>query len=99
MPILAKEDCLSPSCMLSQSADCKKKCVNNLVQVRGFESTGLSREQAETLTQHMTELLCTNKEKITEAFASKFAMEKVIPSLRLLHCQRIFRILMNSNLV
>lgn len=48
------------------------------LQVRGFESTGLSREQAEALTRHLTELICTNKEKITESFVTKFSMEKVL---------------------
>ena len=48
-----------------------------MMKVRGFESTGLSREQAEAMTNLMTELLCNNKEKITESFVTKFAMEKV----------------------
>lgn len=48
------------------------------MKVRGFENTGLSREQAESMTNLMTELLCNNKEKITESFVTKFAMEKVI---------------------
>lgn len=30
------------------------------------------------MTNLMTELLCNNKEKITESFVTKFAMEKVI---------------------
>ena len=53
------------------------KSLLSYVKVRGFESTGLSREQAETMTNLMTELLCNNKEKITESFVTKFAMEKV----------------------
>ena len=61
----------------------------NSMKVRGFESTGLSREQAETLTSHMTELLCTNKEKITESFVTKFAMEKVRPPILAFHFREL----------
>jgi len=46
-------------------------------QVRGFERGGLNREQAEALAKQVTELLCVNKEKITDTFVSKFTLEKV----------------------
>ena len=45
--------------------------------MRGLEKSGLSRQQAENLTNYWTEVLCANKEKITEAFVSKNALEKV----------------------
>ena len=37
----------------------------------------MTREQAEALTEHLTELICTNREKIVEQFVSKAALEKV----------------------
>ncbi len=37
----------------------------------------MSRQQAEALTEHMTELICTNREKVIEQFVSKAAPEKV----------------------
>jgi len=46
-------------------------------QMRRFEKQGMSRQQAEALTEHMTELICTNREKIIEQFVSKAALEKV----------------------
>jgi hypothetical protein len=45
--------------------------------MRRFEKQGMSRQQAEALTEHMTELICTNREKIIEQFVSKAALEKV----------------------
>ena len=45
--------------------------------MRGLESSGLSRQQAESLTSYLTEVICANKEKIAEAFVSKHALEKV----------------------
>lgn len=45
--------------------------------MRRFEKLGLTRAQAEQLTEHITEVLCVNKEKISESFVSKAALEKV----------------------
>lgn len=45
--------------------------------MRRFEKQGMTREQAEALTEHMTELICSNREKIVEQFVSKAALEKV----------------------
>ena len=56
-------------------------CSNPLpaaAQMRRFEKQGMTREQAEALTEHMTELICTNREKIVEQFVSKAALEKVV---------------------
>lgn len=52
--------------------------VDTLNLMRGLEKTGLTRQQAETLTNYMTEVLCTNKEKIAESFVSKSALEKAV---------------------
>ena len=49
--------------------------------MRGLESSGLSRQQAESLTSYLTEVICANKEKIAEAFVSKHALEKVRKSI------------------
>ena len=37
----------------------------------------MSRDQAESLTRSMTEIMCVNKEKIAEQFVSKASLEKV----------------------
>ena len=50
-------------------------------QMRRFERIGLTQNQAEALTTHVTELICTNKEKISEQFVSKAALERVGHSL------------------
>lgn len=46
-------------------------------QTKKLEALGLSREQAEALTRHLTTVLCANKEKLEEMYASKVALEKV----------------------
>ena len=46
-------------------------------QMRRFEKQGMSRQQAEAMAEHMTELICVNREKIVEQFISKAALEKV----------------------
>ncbi len=45
--------------------------------MRKFERLGMSRDQAESLTRSMTEIMCVNKEKIAEQFVSKASLEKV----------------------
>ena len=45
--------------------------------MRRFEKIGMSRQQSEALTEHLTEVLVINKEKITEAFVSRGALERV----------------------
>lgn len=45
-------------------------------QTKKLEAMGLTREQAEALTRHLTTVLCANKEKLEEMYASKVALEK-----------------------
>ena len=45
--------------------------------MRRFEKVGLTRSQAEQVTELLTETICMNKVKITEQFVSKAALEKV----------------------
>lgn len=45
--------------------------------MKRLEAMGLTRGQAEALTQHLTTVLCSNKEKLEEFYASKVALEKV----------------------
>lgn len=47
------------------------------LQVRNFEKVGLTRQQAEALTEHLTEVLCSHKEKLSEAYVTKAQLEKV----------------------
>ena len=47
----------------------------------------MSRDQAESLTRSMTEIMCVNKEKIAEQFVSKASLEKVSQLPFSLQCQ------------
>ena len=47
------------------------------VQMRRFERVGMSRRQAEQLTQVVTEVLCTNREKLADSYVSKGVLERV----------------------
>lgn len=38
---------------------------------------GMTRDQAEALTETITEVLCNNREKLAESYVSKAALEKV----------------------
>ena len=49
--------------------------------MRRFEKVGLTRAQAEQVTELLTETICMNKVKITEQFVSKAALERVLPQL------------------
>ena len=49
------------------------------LQMRRFEKVGLTRTQAEQVTELLTETICMNKVKITEQFVSKAALERVMP--------------------
>jgi hypothetical protein len=49
----------------------------HLLQVRNFEKVGLTRQQSEALTEHLTEVLCSHKEKLSEAYVTKAQLEKV----------------------
>ena len=49
--------------------------------MRRFEKVGLTRAQAEQVTELLTETICMNKVKITEQFVSKAALERVMPQL------------------
>ena len=44
--------------------------------MRSFEKIGLTRQQAERLTEHLTGILCVQKEKLGEQFVSKGMLEK-----------------------
>ena len=46
------------------------------LQMRSFEKVGLTRQQAERLTEHLTGILCVQKEKLGEQFVSKGMLEK-----------------------
>jgi hypothetical protein len=46
--------------------------------MKSFEASGLTRPQAEQLTATLTQLLCLNREKISEGFVPKSALEKVV---------------------
>ncbi|KAK9806847.1 hypothetical protein WJX72_004812 [[Myrmecia] bisecta] len=52
--------------------------VDTLGLMRRFETIGMTRQQSEALTEHLTEILCLNKEKIADSFVSKFALEKAV---------------------
>ena len=45
--------------------------------MRRFEKVGLTRAQAEQVTEILTDTICMNKVKITEQFVSKAALERV----------------------
>ena len=47
------------------------------MQVRNLEKVGLTRQQAEMLTEHLTEVLCSHKEKLSQNFVSRAMLEKV----------------------
>ena len=47
------------------------------LQMRSFEKVGLTRQQAERLTEHLTGILCVQKEKLGEQFVSKGMLERV----------------------
>ncbi len=53
------------------------RCVISYLQMKRFEKMGLSRKQAEDLTEHLTELLCANREKLAESYVSKSILERV----------------------
>lgn len=37
----------------------------------------MTRDQAEKLTEHLTEVLCSHKEKLSEAYVTKAHLERV----------------------
>lgn len=47
------------------------------MQMRRFEKLGMTRQQAEAMTEHLTGLLCLHTEKLAEQYVSKAALEKV----------------------
>ena len=59
----------------------RRKTCWTCLQMRRFEKVGLTRAQAEQVTELLTETICMNKVKITEQFVSKAALEKVLPQL------------------
>ena len=49
-----------------------------IAQMKSLEASGLTRAQAEELTTTLTQVLCLNRERISEGFVAKSALEKVI---------------------
>lgn len=45
--------------------------------MKRFEAMGMTRSQAEAITQHITEVLCSNRERLAESFVSKTTLEKL----------------------
>ncbi|PRW60283.1 Mitochondrial calcium uniporter regulator 1 [Chlorella sorokiniana] len=71
--------CQAPAVPASQQALFDRQLlVDTLATTRQLESLGLTRMQAEALTQHLTTILCQNKEKLEEFYASKVALEMSI---------------------
>eukprot|EP00884_Botryococcus_braunii_P015062 jgi/Botrbrau1/23557/Bobra.0141s0028.1 len=56
----------------------KSLLVDTLGLFRAFERIGLSREQSEAMTETLTDLVCANRDKMAEIFATKVALEKAI---------------------
>lgn len=56
----------------------KNLLIDTLGLMKNFERQGLSRAQSEALTEHMTEILCRNKERLSEQFVAKSSLEKTI---------------------
>lgn len=52
--------------------------IDTLDTMKRLEGLGMTRDQAEALTRHLTTILCSNKEKLEEFYASKVALEKSI---------------------
>ncbi|KAK9809521.1 hypothetical protein WJX73_008162 [Symbiochloris irregularis] len=67
-----------PSRAESLTAVTKGLLVDTLDMMRRFEKMGMTRKQAEELTEHIAGVLCVNKEKISESFVSKAALEKSV---------------------
>lgn len=51
--------------------------VDTLAQSKKLETMGLSREQAEELTQYMTEQIVLDRIRLSEKFSAKVDLEKV----------------------
>lgn len=62
----------------SLTATARSLLVDTLEMVRNFEKVGLTRQQAEALTEHLTEVLCSHKEKLSEAYVTKAQLEKSV---------------------
>jgi hypothetical protein len=56
------------------------------VQAKKFESLGLSREQAEQLSQYLTEQIVLDRLRLSERFAAKVDLEKVCRHLPACEC-------------
>jgi hypothetical protein len=46
--------------------------------MRRFERLGMTRKQAEALTETMSELLCTNRDRLAESYVTVAALEKAV---------------------
>jgi hypothetical protein len=59
------------------------------VQAKKFESLGFTRQQAEEMTQHLTEQIILDRVRLSEKFSAKVELEKVGEgSSRLQHAAR-----------
>lgn len=47
------------------------------MQMRKFEASGMSREQAEGLTQHLTQMLCQDRDKLADLYVTKEVLKRV----------------------
>mmetsp|Transcript_14044 Transcript_14044/g.42391 ORF Transcript_14044/g.42391 Transcript_14044/m.42391 type:complete len:283 (+) Transcript_14044:227-1075(+) len=65
----------------SISATARALLVDTLDMVRNLEKVGLTRQQAELLTEHLTEVLCDHKEKLSQNFVSRAMLEKTLLEL------------------
>ncbi|KAK9906789.1 hypothetical protein WJX75_008065 [Coccomyxa subellipsoidea] len=60
------------------SAVTKSLLLDTLSLMRRFEKIGLTRAQSEQMTEMLTEVVCINKEKISQQFVTKQALEMAI---------------------
>ena len=44
--------------------------------MRRFEKSGMTREQAESLTATLTDIICSNRDRMSEYYVTKVALEK-----------------------
>eukprot|EP00798_Chlamydomonas_sp_ICE-L_P022860 gene22860-30033_t len=56
----------------------KNLLLDTLDMTRRFEKIGLTRDMAEELTGHITEVIISNKEKLEDFFVNKYQLDKVL---------------------
>uniref|UniRef100_A0A1D2AFQ8 Protein FMP32, mitochondrial n=2 Tax=Auxenochlorella protothecoides TaxID=3075 RepID=A0A1D2AFQ8_AUXPR len=50
--------------------------LDTLQMMRKFEASGMSREQAEGLTQHLTQMLCQDRDKLADLYVTKEVLKR-----------------------